>query len=52
MQNQIREALSLADEAYRLATDHGFVSLVKKIEGIRSKIARKKENKIFMIISI
>ena len=40
-QNQTREALSLADEVYRLAADQGFVSLAKQIEGIRSKIARK-----------
>ena len=41
-QNQSREAISLADEAYRLAVDHGFVSLAKQIEGIRSQIVKRK----------
>jgi ATP/maltotriose-dependent transcriptional regulator MalT len=36
--NQWGDGLSLADEAYRVAVDHGDVSLVNKIEEIRSTI--------------
>jgi tetratricopeptide (TPR) repeat protein len=41
-QNQFGDALSLADEAYRLAVDHGNVPIAKKIEGIRSNIVMRK----------
>jgi tetratricopeptide (TPR) repeat protein len=36
--NQPREALALADEAYRLAADCGYASLVQQIEAIRAAV--------------
>ena len=39
--NQTKDALTLADEAYRLATEHGYVALAKQIEGIRAQIRER-----------
>ena len=36
--NQTKDALSLADKAYRLASEYGYIVLAKQIEDIRSKI--------------
>jgi len=36
--NQTKHALALADEAYRLAAENGYVALAKQIEGIRAMI--------------
>ncbi len=41
-QKQIKAALSHVNEAYLLAVDHGDVSLIKKIEDIRSMIETRK----------
>jgi tetratricopeptide (TPR) repeat protein len=39
--NQAKEALFLADEAYRLAAEHGYAALTKQIEEIRAKIRER-----------
>ncbi len=36
--DQTKDALFLADEAYRLAVEHGYVALAKQIEGERAQI--------------
>ena len=38
---QAKEALFLADEAYRTAAEHGYVTLTKQIEGDRAKIRER-----------
>ncbi len=40
--NQVKDALSLLDEAYQLAVDQGDVSLIKQVEEIRSEIVKRK----------
>jgi len=42
-QGRHQEALPLAEEAHRLATQHGLVSLAKQIEGILNQIKRVAE---------
>ena len=40
--NQTKDALPLADEAYRLAAEHGYVALAKQIERNRAKIRERR----------